>query len=86
MSLPYALQYYVPRGLGIPANPLSAYNASWLLPICHVRDPALRSFPLSLIFFRGGFPGVNSRVSCTSLFHVHCSRVIHIHNGLRQGN
>ena len=37
-------------------------------------------------FFRGGFPGVNSRVSCTSLFHVHCSRVIHIHNGLRQGN
>ena len=50
MSLPYALQYYVPKGLGIPANPFSAYTASWLLPICHVRDPALRSFPLSLIF------------------------------------
>jgi len=50
MLLPYALQYYVSRGLGIPANPLSAYTASWLLPICQVRDPALRSFPLSLIF------------------------------------
>ena len=83
---PAPYKYCVFRGLGIPANPLSAYTASWLLPICHVRDPALRSFPLSLIFFRGGFPGVNSRVSCTSLIHVHCSRVIHIHNGLRQGN
>ena len=50
MSLPYALQYYVSRGLGIPANSLSAYTASWLLPICQVRDPALRSLPLSLIF------------------------------------
>ena len=70
MLLPYALQYYVSRGLGIPANPLSAYTASWLLPICHVRDPALRSFPLSLFCFRGGFPGLNSRVSCTSLMYT----------------
>ena len=44
---PAPYKHYLSRGLGIPANPLSTYTASWLLPICQVRDPALRSFPLS---------------------------------------
>ena len=47
---PALYKYCVFRGLGIPANALHTYTASWLLLICQVRDPALRSFPLSFYF------------------------------------
>ena len=86
MSLPCTLQILCIQRSRPTGEPFICLHC--ILAIINLSRTRSSSAELSpqFNFFRGGFPGVNSRVSCTSLFHVHCSRVIHIHNGLRQGN